>query len=773
MILISRLHSLRWVTVVSLIGNSLLILLAASLFLIAFPSCHRRLLIPFLLLSLFSLLRILTTFCIALAQKATAMTIVESPALDATPVVDTVVRHERRMRYKRWLWWTRFGMFVTMLQFIGATYLVFTIATYVSHENDSSDCILGLVPGSCQWKQHLLIFFMFLACAITILHCFTGSEVLKWRSYYGTKDDAWKSHYREVFDHGIREVLCCLGRAKYLSALEEDEVFSVARLLGDLVAYRASGTGHLELLAGLALMQKQSESSNSYDECMKAPAEQIQEAATLHKFAEAAYTGPLLDFGRNPFLFPCVWLYRQGILNPWMRNRRPKLDGDNWWRGNAAAFLKHTKLPPEVLRKGRVNQAKCEAAYFVIVLHHLRSVLIAVRGTETPEDLIIDGLCRECILSAKDLDGMINGHVNPEIKQKVVSSFPHYGHSGIVEAARNLFIQIEGKDEDDVGNANKVAESSSDGLLSSLLGAGCECEGYKVRIVGHSLGGAIAAVLGMRLYHRYPNLHVYAYGPLPCVDSIVADACSPFVTSIVLNNEFSSRLSVGSVLRLRAAALTALSQDSTTDTAMIFRLARRFLYVSNYERTSSEVVEPASNGYSGTKRSENQNEHTYGNQEIFDSRGREKHDHNFSLFNETDNKDFVVESEQNEFSNPFVREINRINDPVSEFMESVRSSESASAGNPPEMYLPGRLIHVVPQTSSFHMSLWKGQGIQEREKSYKAYVANRESFKDIVVSPSMFLDHLPWRCDYALRKVLETQCTANHNESHHQIVDVY
>jgi hypothetical protein len=34
-------------------------------------------------------------------------------------------------------------------------------------------------------------------------------------------------------------------------APKEDEVYSVARLLGDLVAYRASGTGHLELLAGL------------------------------------------------------------------------------------------------------------------------------------------------------------------------------------------------------------------------------------------------------------------------------------------------------------------------------------------------------------------------------------------------------------------------------------------------------------------------------------------------------------------------------------------
>jgi hypothetical protein len=32
--------------------------------------------------------------------------------------------------------------------------------------------------------------------------------------------------------------------------LEDDEVYMVARLLGDLMVYRASGTGHLEILAG-------------------------------------------------------------------------------------------------------------------------------------------------------------------------------------------------------------------------------------------------------------------------------------------------------------------------------------------------------------------------------------------------------------------------------------------------------------------------------------------------------------------------------------------
>ena len=36
--------------------------------------------------------------------------------------------------------------------------------------------------------------------------------------------------------------------------------------------------------------------------------------------------------------------------------RRPALDGDNWWRGHAAAFLKFVDLPPEVLRRGRVCQ---------------------------------------------------------------------------------------------------------------------------------------------------------------------------------------------------------------------------------------------------------------------------------------------------------------------------------------------------------------------------------------------------------------------------------
>lgn len=272
-----------------------------------------------------------------------------------------------------------------------------------------------------------------------------------------------------------------------------------------------------------------------------------------------------------------------------------------------------------------------------------------------------------------------------------------------------------------------------------MLGAGRECDGYNIRIVGHSLGGAIATLLGLRLYRKFPNLHVYTYGALPCVDLVVADACSEFVTSIVYDNEFSARLSVGSILRLRAAAIMALSQDAKTDSTLIFRLARRFLYVSNYQRSEVEV-KALSNVDSGIR-----------------SEGRKEENQEISLWNKADMEENAFEVANNS-SNPFHSmnaDENPLDNPISQFMETVPRSDIGSAFNSAEMFLPGLVIHIVPQ--KVNLPLWKGWRIRESTESYKAFVANRECFKDIVVSESMFLDHLPWRCHHAMLKVLEAQ----------------
>lgn len=749
-----------------------MVLLGGLLLASVVSGCSGQEKLPFAVVSLVASVRIVAMVGAGKAQQETAETIVNHP-FESSIAVDAVIRHERWMRYKRWLWWARVGMAVTVLQFLGAVCLMYIIVSDFSHNGGSKSCFLDQDKTIQTWKRISVVSFLVLVFLVMIIQCFTGSDILRWRSFYATHDTAWKAHYREVFDHGIREALCCLGRVKYMSVLEEDEVYSVARLLGDLVAYRASGTGHLELLAGLALLQMHKQSSSTYDELIEAPDELIQEAAIFHPFAEAAYTGPLLDFGRNPILFPCAWLYRQGVFTPWTRNRRPALEGDNWWRGHAAAYLKSVNLNPKALRRGRVGQTKREVAYFLVVLHDQRSIVIAVRGTETPEDLITDGLCRECALTMEDLDGLINSeHVRPSVRQRVISSFPHYGHAGIVESARELFMQIDGHPG---GKDDSPSEVS--GFLSSLLGEGCECHGYQVRIVGHSLGGAVATLLGLRLYRRYPNLHVYAYGSLPCVDLALAEACSDFVTNIVYNDEFSSRLSVNSILRLRAAATTALS---SVDSAMICQLAHRILHINEYHENGEHSDVSSSSLYKPSISRVEESSYIYKRRPFRhiiegssqpDQELHGPHQEASSFLANSDSE--ILKMGCNEYTNYDVvrdgpRECSHrepsfeksdislsFEDQTSWLLEVPISSVPVST-EPPEMFLPGFIIHIVRESRNI-VPLWKSWIIHDHKPVYRAFVARRESFKDIIVTRSMFIDHLPWRCHHAMQRILEAR----------------
>ncbi|VAH33594.1 unnamed protein product [Triticum turgidum subsp. durum] len=94
------------------------------------------------------------------------------------------------------------------------------------------------------------------------------------------------------------------------------------------------------------------------------------------------------------------------------------------------------------------------------------------------------------------------------MRERVISTFPHYGHGGIVEAARELFMQLNNCTGDN-GNSENTS-SKKLGFLSMLVQEGSECHGYKIRLVGHSLGGAVATVLGMMVRHVGPSL-LFAY----------------------------------------------------------------------------------------------------------------------------------------------------------------------------------------------------------------------------------------------------------------------
>ncbi|KAL3604834.1 hypothetical protein D5086_005693, partial [Populus alba] len=157
---------------------------------------------------------------------------------------------------------------------------------------------------------------------------------------------------------------------------------------------------------------------------------------------------------------------------------------------------------------------------------------------------------------------------------------------------------------------------------------------------------------------------------------------------IVHNNEFSTRLSVGSLLLLHAAAIVALAQDSKADKALICRLARQFLFVSMNQRGRIEVVDPSELHSAATTVEE------------LDHKDYEakRADHSYSLWNELDRTNSGGDTDDDNFENPFYDRaavMNSLDDPVSQFLETVPRAENRSAGDDAEMFLPGLVIHMI------------------------------------------------------------------------------
>ncbi|KAJ7527077.1 hypothetical protein O6H91_16G035500 [Diphasiastrum complanatum] len=769
---------------------------------------------------------------------------------------------QQRIWYSRWHLWSRFGSIVMILQLIGAVYL-----SSMSIKRQSNN-----YGGQSTYCASML------AWMLVVSQCCIASNILGWRQLYEEHHEAWRAHYREMFSHGIQELLCCLGKWKYLHTLAGDEVDSVASLLGELVSYRASGASHLEFLAGISLLQvRRPRKSQFLDESCDAPDTLITEATLLHPYAVAAYTGLLLDFGRHPFGFLCCWFHRQGLLTPWNHSRRAIIEGDNWWRGHAAAFLKGSQLPPEALLKGRVHQKHRETVYFVAVVQHLRCIVIAVRGTESPEDLLTDGLCRECTLSDSDLSGLMNcSSISESLKRKLDETKPHFAHAGVLEAARELALQLDSLtdgtwSQEATNSLNFVkgddGSSRKKGFLSSLVGPSGKYESYAIRFVGHSLGGSIAAITAMLLYIRHPSLHVYTYGVLPCLDLLTSEACNEFTTSVVYNDEFSSRLSVASITRLRASALQALATDAGRCSTMVTQIARQFTCSQKNKKTVGDDldieevpnVRLPSQKITSTKHRRLEymlkgglclcyytchsamhtskyssssplhdataNVLVYKQHEI----GAEAHSHpsakaldtflNVEDISKIDHKlpgEFSVGSadqvsntqavsQHDDFNNngsqilfngiennslTSSREIQGMYTPnnmgsweqrgeqgendLQKYHQEVPPTASISEDYknaivnrtrnldemfPVELFIPGLVIHIVCDDEDGVLSSTRiVSKMQPRSKTrYRAILRQRESFKDIVISPSMFLDHMPWRCQHALKAVMDQQ----------------
>ncbi|KAF3337918.1 hypothetical protein FCM35_KLT18505 [Carex littledalei] len=138
----SKLRMFRFGSLVVGISNLGILLFGAFLLLSIVSDCSNQVKVPFALVPFIAGVKIMAMVGAGKAQHAAAETIM-SRSMDESIAVDAVIRHERRVRYRRWLYWTRFGMAITGLQFLGAAYLTFIVFTNLTREAITTACFLG------------------------------------------------------------------------------------------------------------------------------------------------------------------------------------------------------------------------------------------------------------------------------------------------------------------------------------------------------------------------------------------------------------------------------------------------------------------------------------------------------------------------------------------------------------------------------------------------------------------------------------------------------
>mmetsp|Transcript_3430 Transcript_3430/g.5056 ORF Transcript_3430/g.5056 Transcript_3430/m.5056 type:complete len:562 (-) Transcript_3430:84-1769(-) len=79
---------------------------------------------------------------------------------------------------------------------------------------------------------------------------------------------------------------------------------------------------------------------------------------------------------------------------------------------------------------------------------------------------------------------------------------------------------------------------------------------YKIKLVGHSLGGAVAALVGLLIRDDFPNLTVFCIAIPKCVSEHLTPITEEFITSLVYMDDFVPLLSMSTVKELRHRVAT-------------------------------------------------------------------------------------------------------------------------------------------------------------------------------------------------------------------------
>jgi len=287
----------------------------------------------------------------------------------------------------------------------------------------------------------------------------------------------------------------------------------------------------------------------------------IEEGARFSRHALAIYTWFLYVY-MNPVSGPCklscmrcshfdescCWsgnsfestYDESGTRLPTILNKR-QIIGETCCRLHESALLKHAGLDRSDLIYAQFESGLKETPYCIIVDHKWKSVVVAIRGTLSLEDCVVDVL-----LDPKPLDELGD--------RWGFDGTGEYCHSGVIHCVEWIQKDLE-----------------RHGLLEYLLGH--MHPSYTLRFTGHSLGAGCAAILSLMYRQTYPSLRCICISP-PCglMTWKSATCCKEFVTSFVLDSDMVPRLSVENMEHLRDEILELIARLKVPK----FEVARSF-----------------------------------------------------------------------------------------------------------------------------------------------------------------------------------------------------
>lgn len=516
------------------------------------------------------------------------------------------------------------------------------------------------------------------------LQCCTGQRVLRHRFIKTvapssqSSTDAIQMKFSLALDRAVRLLLCLVCKPGYCcEPMEEDAVARLSHTTAQVYAeLNQSGATYTDILNGFALLaDKPREVWPAAQPLEAGDVARLPLSERMAVLSIIVYTGPMLDMGRNAAIGGCQWLWRQG----WCcncacsRSTEVAVDGDNCICGHARAFARD--LPSGVeLYCGQVCQhvntdiaaerERLVTAFFVTIDKEHREVVICVRGTESINDMLIDALASPSPLVPSD--GLEDG----------------FAHTGALSAARALMGQLTELD------------------VLNLVGESSPYAGFKLLLTGHSLAGAVVALLAAAIRHRgFANVTAFAFCPMPVLSHQAALSCAGYVLSYIHNDDIASRLSVSSMARL----------------------CRRAKAASDQHAPHAGCCERGWCRWAGARAWDCVCHGRYG-----------------ATLPEPDDTP----------EDPSV--------PI-DMSDTPLSPGSGDQLEDEELYVAGRVVHLRLQNpaSGRHREV-----AQVEHREYAAVVACQECFRDILMTPDMFLDHLPWRYVHAIRSLRGHPVTA-------------